>query len=282
MSSAANSGASREQEAGARLRLAREAAGLDVAEVAAKMRVPVRVVRTLESGDWAGLGGTVFVRGKLRSYAGAVGLPEDGLQPADELSPVVQPELQPRTFTPRYQRIAEQAARRMVYVVITATLAVPVWMVTRGHMESAPAEIASLDLSVDAAAAAGNDQQQARQQRPFVASMTPLQPRQSRATPAPDTAADTTDEAPALSLRFNDDSWMEVLASDGSQVEQTLVRAGDERSYAAGEIGQVVLGNAGAVEVSRFGDIQDLDAFQRANVARFTVSSDGSLAPVTD
>ena len=279
MSSAANAGASEEQGAGLRLRQAREAAGLGVAEVAAKMRVPVRVVRTLESGDWESLGAPVFVRGKLRSYARAVGLPEEDLQPAGELPPVAPPVLQPRTYTPRFQRIAEQAARRMVYVVITATLAVPVWMVTRGHMEGTPVEVASLDLTVDSTdSQAGPGQQQPRQQRPFVASMAPLQSRQARPPQASSTAA----TAPALSLRFSGDSWMEILASDGSQVEQALVRAGEERSYAAGEVGRIVLGNAEAVEVSRFGNVQDLGAFQRANVARFTVSSDGSLAPATD
>ena len=64
--------------------------------------------------------------------------------------------------------------------------------------------------------------------------------------------------------------------------EQALLRAGEERSFAVGEVGRIVLGNAGAVEVSRFGDIQDIQPFQRANVARFTVSSDGSLAPLPD
>lgn len=282
MSSAANAGAAEDQGSGLRLKQAREAAGLAVAEVAAKMRVPVRVVQTLESGNWESLGAPVFVRGKLRSYAQAVGLPENDLQPADQMPPVVPPVLLPRTFTPRFQRIAEQAARRMVYVVITATLAVPVWMVTRGHMEANPAEVTSLDLEVEpAASSAGPAQRDARQNRPFVASMTPLQSRQSR-SPDPLPAATTPSASPALALRFNDDSWVEILATDGSQVEQALVRAGEVRSYAAGEVGQVVLGNAGAVEVSRFGDVQDLEAFQRANVARFTVSSDGSLAPVSD
>ena len=274
MSSAANAGGS-DQGTGLRLREAREAAGLGVSEVAAAMRVPVRVVESLEAGDWNRLGAAVFVRGHLRSYARAVRLPPDALQPEGELPAVAPPVLQPRTYTPRYRLIAEQAARRMVYVVITATLAIPVWMVTRGHLDDAPA-VASLDIDPMSVAA---DDPQVRQQRPYVASMTPLQSRPARrAGPAPADDAD----APALVLQFNADCWMEVTGRDGSVLEQALVRAGEERSYRAGEVGQVVLGNAGAVEVSRFGDIQDIQPFQRANVARFTVSSDGSLAPAGD
>lgn len=273
MSSAANAGMP-EQGSGLRLRQAREAAGLGIAEVASAMRVPVRVVESLEAGDWERLGAAVFVRGKLRSYARAVGVAEDTLQPAGDFPPVSPPELQPRTYTPRFRRLAEQAARRMVYVVITATLAVPVWMVTRGHIDGPPAETAVLDVPVDPAPGPG----QARQQRPFVASMTPIQTRRAQVVPAPDSAA----VEPALALRFSGDSWVEILARDGRQLEQALIPAGEERSYVAGEVGHIVLGNAEAVEVSRFGRVQDTAPFQRANVARFTVSSDGSLAPAAN
>ncbi|NLC62435.1 MAG: helix-turn-helix domain-containing protein [Gammaproteobacteria bacterium] len=279
MSSAANAGGP-EQGTGFRLRQAREAAGLAVSEVAAAMRVPARVVESLEAEDWSRLGAPVFVRGHLRSYARAVGLPPDAFQAEVELPPVAPPALKPRTFTPRYRLIAEQAARRMVYVVITATLAVPVWMVTRGHLDGTPAEVASLDIATGAGEAA--DAQAREQQRPFVASMTPLQSRQSRRQQAAPQAAASDDDEPALSLRFRQDSWVEISAHDGSLLEQALIRAGEERSYEAGQVGQVVLGNAGAVQVSRFGDIQDIGRFQRANVARFTVSSDGSLAPAGD
>ncbi len=281
MSSAANADVP-QQGSGLRLRQAREAAGLGIAEVAARMRVPARVVTSLEEGQWERLGAAVYVRGHLRSYARVVGLAEDELPVADELPPVAPPALQPRTFTPRYRRVAEQAARRMVYVVITATLVVPVWMVTRGHMEGSPAQVASLDASTgpvtegQQAAPASSISQ--RPQRPFVASMTPIQTRRAQPTQV---QGSTQAEAP-LSLRFKDDSWVEIFGHDGRPLEQALLRAGEERSFAAGEVGRIVLGNAGAVEVSRFGDIQDIQPFQRANVARFTVSSDGSLAPLAD
>ena len=224
----------------------------------------------------------MYVRGHLRSYARVVGLAEGELPVADELPPVAPPALQPHTFPPRYRRGAEQAARRMGYVVITATLVVPVWMVTRGHMEGSPAQVASLDASTgpvtegQQAAPASSISQ--RPQRPFVASMTPIQTRRAQPTQV---QGSTQAEAP-LSLRFKDDSWVEIFGHDGRPLEQALLRAGEERSFAAGEVGRIVLGNAGAVEVSRFGDIQDIQPFQRANVARFTVSSDGSLAPLAD
>jgi len=59
---------------GARLRLGREAAGLTQEEVSARLKMPVRVIRVLESDDWSPLGAPVFVRGQLRSYARLLGL----------------------------------------------------------------------------------------------------------------------------------------------------------------------------------------------------------------
>jgi cytoskeleton protein RodZ len=89
-------------------------------------------------------------------------------------------------------------------------------------------------------------------------------------------------EAPALSLQFEGDSWARVIGPDGRLLEQALLHAGDRRNYAAGEVGAVVLGNAGAVRVSSHGREADLAPYLRANVARFTVSSEGSLAPAAD
>jgi cytoskeleton protein RodZ len=47
-------------------------------------------------------------------------------------------------------------------------------------------------------------------------------------------------------------------------------------------VGQVVIVNTSSVSVQRNGQPVDLAPYARSNVARFTVSSDGSLAPVAD
>ena len=90
------------------------------------------------------------------------------------------------------------------------------------------------------------------------------------------------DAGQGLSLHFSGDSWIEILDREGGTLEQALVHDGDERRFDAGEVGAVVLGNASVVEVRQQGRVADLTPFLRANVARFTVSSDGSLAPATD
>ncbi|RFP61182.1 helix-turn-helix domain-containing protein [Luteimonas weifangensis] len=248
---------------GARLRKAREAAGLSQADVAARLKMPLRVVQSLEVEDWSRLGAPVFVRGQLRSYSRLLGLTTAPMFEASGVAPVEPPKLVPRTYTRPLQHFAEQAARRLVYVVMTIAIAIPVWLATRPHLGSVAHDAAPLDVPAFGDAGTRDAVDQAR---PLVASLAPL--------PAP--------AAPALSLRLRGDSWVEIVARDGRTLEQSLLRAGEQRSYDVDEVGRVVLGDANVVDVRSHGRPADLTPYLRANVARFTVSSDGSLAPAAD
>jgi cytoskeleton protein RodZ len=261
----------RGRDCGERLRKTREAAGLSVSEVSQRLKMPVRVIESLESGDWVHADAAVFVRGQLRSYARLLKLRLDDL-PAVSADTQIQPtRIVPMTYTPPLQRLADKVMGRMVYIVITALIAVPVWMATRGHIDGS-IQSASLDLPADPVATATPGATPAAERpRPVVASMASLPPRQQQARPEPE-----------LSLRFNDESWVEVFDRDGKRIEQGLFKSGQRRDFDADEVGRVVLGNARTVEVLRNGHVQDLSAYRRADVARFTVSSDGSLAPIAE
>ena len=264
-----------EKGVGLRLRTAREAQGLTREEVAARMKVPVRVVQSLEEEDWARLGAPVFVRGQLRSYSRLLGLVTSTTLAASGLAAPIEPtKLEPRSYTPRMTRLFEQGARRAVYIVLTAAIVVPVWLATKPHLTGRgdPATVQSLDAPApggNVVGAAAEPAAAPREKAPVVASMTP--------TLAPRPAASA-----ALVLRFSGDSWVQVQAPDGRTLEKGLLPAGTTRSYSAGEVGRVTLGNASAVVVQQGDRPQDLAPFRRANVARFTVSSDGSLSPVRD
>ena len=62
--------------AGERLREAREAQGLSLAEVAARTRVPVRHLEAIERGDYSGLPSATYSVGFAKTYARAVGIDE--------------------------------------------------------------------------------------------------------------------------------------------------------------------------------------------------------------
>jgi len=252
---------------GVRLKQAREEAGLSQEDVAASLKIPVKVIRQLESGDSSQLGAPVFVRGQMRSYARLLGVHFD-----EELGqgarPIAPSELVSHTHTPRYRRVFEQATRRAIYIVLTAAIAVPIWMASR-ELKKDDAKVESLDVATAPAAPANNTRPAASEpvhRTPLVASMATL----------PTAPAAT---QPALSLNFIGNSWVEVRGADGRVIESGELGTGQQRSYTAGEVSRVVLGNSSAVEVRNAGKTVDLTPFSRANVARFTLSSDGSLTP---
>ncbi len=86
---------------GTRMRAAREAAGLDVAGMAGRLRLSQAQVMALEADDLAALPPATFVRGFVRNYARALGLPGDAFDdvpPAAAMAAVAQatPELSVR------------------------------------------------------------------------------------------------------------------------------------------------------------------------------------------
>jgi cytoskeleton protein RodZ len=260
---------------GQRLRKAREDAGMSLAEAGAKLKMQTHIVEALEREDWTKLGAPVFVRGQLRSYAKLLGLPADAIVETVEMPAARPAELVPQTYTPRIQRVAEQTKLRLVYVVLTAAIAVPVWLATRPNTTATEDTTASLELAPgeEIPADPGISPEPkpvapAAHAMPLVASMTPM-PQRTAAPAAPD-----------LSVSFSGESWVKVSGPDGAVIEQTLIQSGQQRNFAVGQIGKAVLGNAAAVSVRVRGQPIDLTPYIRANVVRFTVSSDGSLQPV--
>lgn len=249
-----------------RLKQAREQAGLSQEDVAASLKIPVKVIRQLESGDSSQLGAPVFVRGQTRSYARLLGIRLDE-ELGEGARPIAPSVLVSHTHTPRVRRVFEQATRRAIYIVLTAAIAVPVWMASR-ELKKDDTRVETLDVASVPAGDATNAQPAAQppvHRTPLVASMATL-PTQASA-------------APALSLTFTGNSWVEVRGADGRVLESGELGGGQQRSYAVGEVSRVVLGNSSAVQVRQAGRTVDLTPFSRANVARFTLSSDGSLTP---
>jgi cytoskeleton protein RodZ len=256
------------------LRQARERAELSLQEVGSQLKMPIRIVKALEEEDWQVLGAPVFLRGQLRSYARLLKVDVEPFLERVDLQAVRPAELVSRSHTPRYQRVLESVARRAVYVVITAAIAVPVWVATQSHLGQGSSQAtASLDVVPVPVAPTGQNggvrkplASAAGQAGPYVASLTPL-PRNA---------------SNGLTLRMTGDSWVQINAPGGASLEYGLLKAGEERTFRIGEVGRVVLGNAAAVEVQQAGSTVDLTPYKRANIARFAVSSDGSLAPVSD
>ncbi len=250
---------------GARLRRSRENAGLSVDEVAARLHMPSRVVRSLEAEEWSRLGAPVFVRGQVRSYSRLLGLTTAPMMAAlTGVGPIEPSHLVSRSHTPRLQWWAEQVGRRLVYIVLTLSLAVPAWVATSRHLAGTEGTAAPLDAPVDPRRGEAV-QEQPSPPRTMVASMTPM----PAAAPA----------SAELVIRTSAESWVDVAGRDGGTLAKGLLAAGSERRFPASQVARLTIGNAAAVELHHQGRSVDMTRFGNANVARFTVSSDGVLAP---
>lgn len=88
---------------GARLRQAREAAGLGLAQVSELTKIPTRMLVLIENGDFAALPSRTYATGFTRTYARALGLDEasfvDAVRAELGLSSRVEPQPAP-TFEP--------------------------------------------------------------------------------------------------------------------------------------------------------------------------------------
>ncbi len=259
---------------------------LSVDDVATQLKLPTAVIEAMERDDHGMLGAAVFARGRLGSYARLVGVPTDVLEAQFAHAAVAPPALVSNARSSRVEHTLRRFARQGIYVVLTATIVLPViWLATHDQLPRSPVALTALDRPVavaldpaarhasDANAAAG----EARNAAPVVASIAPFGGYRWAS------AQTTGDVATAgLQLRFSGDSMVDIVGADGQVIEHGVVEAGSVRNYPAAAVARVTIRNAHSVLVLRNGEPYDMQAFQKANVTRFTVSSDGSFAPVRD
>jgi len=274
------------RQLGQQLRAAREAAGMGVDAVSARLKMHSAIIRALEAGDWERLGAPIFVRGQLRSYGQLLGVDLTGLdevvraQPQEPIDQAPQVPLLPQA---RSNRLRQALAAIATLVIIAALWWILQWWRSPAHDTAVPADTAHAAASApetgpetDAgpppappATAATAPQEQPQPAPPAAATVQPV-------IPAPATSVDADDSV--LTLRLVADSWVELYAPNGRVIEQKLLRAGGVRHFRRGQLGRVAIGNADGVEVLRGGVVQDVSAYRRANVVRFAVSSDGTIA----
>ncbi len=284
---------------GQRLRVARTAQGMTVEEAAARLKLPAAIVEAMEADDHAVLGAPVYARGRLGNYARLLGLPASLVDVRFASGTVAPPPLVSAARDTRFERGLQHIARQGIYVVLTATIVLPViWLATHHQLPQSNAALTTLDAPRIAAQPPKKPavmQPAASEQTPVAASMAPFASyptaNESPATAqnaAPATSANAA-TAPAgttatggLQLRFSGDSWIELTAADGRVLERGMVEAGAVRDYRAGVVARVAIGNVNSVLVLQDGQPLDLSAFSHANVARFTLSSDGKFAPSGD
>ncbi len=288
-------------ELGQHLAAARELHGWTRAEVASRLRLPVKLIERLECDDYTGMSDGVFLRGYLASYARLVGVPVEQATRVAQTHARAVPLVATGTIS-RTRYLFERYSVSATYLALTAIIVVPaVWLATHGGLEQnlvrttpldPPAHVASsptttnLDVpeqpiavetqarDVPATAAPPSPPEQA----PIIASMAPF-PSAPASAPEPVPAAPAAGEGEhRVKLKLAQQSWVEIIAADGRKLEYSTLPAGSERVYLSDSAVTVRIGNVQGAELDVDGTAFDLTAYQRGNVAHFKLLADGSIA----
>ncbi|MCK9488393.1 MAG: DUF4115 domain-containing protein [Xanthomonadales bacterium] len=126
------------------LKAAREAKNWTIEDVGQQLRLPAKLIKQIEGGDYQSLGAPIYQRGYLHSFARLVGVPAAQVDEALADSVQVEPELVATGVVPRGALVAERYLRSATYIALTALIAAPVvWYAASGRLSE---ELASFDM----------------------------------------------------------------------------------------------------------------------------------------
>ncbi len=275
--------------AGRQLAKAREAAGMAVHEIASELHLRVEVIQAIEAGDEAALPAAAFVRGYVRSYARCVGLDEAALVAA--LPHAVEHRPRPRQGGRKYYRAPSiPLGRVLVWGLVLSLLVLVVlygapaierlWSGQQGQpvdntlqlplsgLEEMPAGEVPAPPGGREEGAYGSPGASAQTVDEPAPVLPMARPEPVKPVKALSTSARTDSTGPAaLTLRFSQDSWVEIKSRDRKLVVGTQ-HAGTQRTIRADPPIDILLGNAPAVAMSWRGKPFDITPYQRGKVAR--------------
>jgi cytoskeleton protein RodZ len=284
---------------------ARQAQGLELADIAQQLKFMPRQIESLEAERFEALPGPTIARGMVRTYARFLKLdPEPLLERMTGRvdSPDATPQLaarfnQPVPFSDNGRRST------LVYLALSAgVLAIAGGVVYEWRHEQrpapefiaaaqAPAEIPQAPAATPQAPAE-TPRAPAVQAQPPKAAAVPVVPpaAEPAAKPAappasvlaakdagvPKSAKDATAALKTagpnrLVLRFDQEAWAEVTDGAGRQLVSSLHAAGTERVVRGTPPYTIVIGNASHVKVSYNNREVDLQPYVKVEVARFTL-----------
>jgi cytoskeleton protein RodZ len=276
------------------LRYQREQAGLTLERVSQLARIKPSVLQAIESGETDEIP-TVYLRGYIRAYAKALGVDpsdiEEQMAHVKGSDPVVQSVLSVRSSRGRTEKWLKASS----YLAASAVIAALAWQFTHEAVRFSQGD--SQLTTMEAAPAVSGDSSQGErvaQPRPpgthLSASIASVEVMQQRGARGSASAAEqawaaiseqdgTVEEVVEsglhrLTVKTSADSWVEIFAGQGAQLELDLIRAGQERTYSGSAPFQVMLGRASAVELTLDGDSVDLAPHTRGNVARLTLGAE--------
>ncbi|MGW2817612.1 helix-turn-helix domain-containing protein [Streptomyces sp. NPDC001415] len=249
---------------GRALQQARIAAGLTVDEVSSTTRVRIPIVHAIEQDDFSRCGGDVYARGHIRTLAQAVGLNPDPLVAEYDAGHGGRPAPTPAAPLFEAERIRPDQRRPNWTAAMVAAIVVVVGFVGF-TMFGGGSDKGKGGTSVAEGPA---------QQKPPAASTSPAPPKPPapKPTPTPSDSAIAAVPADKVTVKvtaINDKSWISAKDHNGKMLFDGLLQKGEGQTFQDGQQVDLILGNAGAIELYVNGKKID-SKFQDGQVERLS------------
>ncbi|NEA20483.1 helix-turn-helix domain-containing protein [Streptomyces halstedii] len=238
------------------LQQARIAAGLTVEEVSSSTRVRIPIVHAIETDDFSRCGGDVYARGHIRMIAHAVRLDPEPLIAQYDAEHGGRPAPTPAAPLFEAERIRSEPRRPNWTAAMVAAIVAVVGFVGFTFVKSG-------DDSGTAPVAEGSAPDNA------TARPTPSKTADPKPAPSESAIAAAPRDKVTVKLSATGKSWISAKDHNGRQLFDGLLNKGDSKTFQDKERIDLVLGDAGSIELFVNGKKVD-DQFEAGQVERLS------------
>ncbi|MGW3626855.1 helix-turn-helix domain-containing protein [Streptomyces sp. NPDC000880] len=244
---------------GRALQEARIAAGLTVDEVSSSTRVRIPIVQSIEQDDFSRCGGDFYARGHIRTVARAVGLDPEPLVAQYDAEHGGRPSPTPAAPLFEAERIRPEPRR-------------PNW--TAAMVAAIVAVIGFVGFTLFSGEVGGKGSQvaegSASEQKPSPTAPSTSKPTAPKPDPSDSAIAAVPKDKVTVKLSVLDDkSWISAKSHNGKLLFDGLLLKGESKTFQDDERVDLILGNAGAIELFVNGKRVN-DVFEAGQVERLS------------
>ncbi len=262
---------------GARLRDARERAGLSIAQAAQRLRVATETLEALEAERFDALGASIYVKGYLGRYAELLGESPEALRAQLAAAVLPEPDLTDLPHATAQSNRSTVVAVIAVGVFVLAALAWWGWS-RRRAVQAVAVEVRQAAVQPRAYAVPRSVVPRASvAPKPSLgAVLSPaVAPKSSPAIPA------QVRGAVRITLKFPAVSWVAVSDATGRHLYRDTVSAGATKSFTGRPPLHVVVGYADGVTLTVDGRPAPINSYVgRDHAVSIAVAADGRISPV--
>ncbi len=285
---------------GGALRSARENQGLTVQDIANRLRLSPKQIEAIEADNFSALPEPTIVRGFIRNYAKLLKI---NMEPLLDAYSVLAPNSAPHEFTikptskMKVTSYDKPKSGRYIWAGLILLAGLGAWLFYQSYIEkpspakpattqssveplpqaalpaaertASPEQVTTLDLPPAATGAAVTTEPvalpaDANIDNPLAANTPPPAP-----TPVPaETLPPATIGMSQLEFNASQETWVSVVDATGKEIFNKTIFAGSRESVEVSLPVDVVVGNAGATNISMNGKPVNLAPHSRQNVAR--------------